>query len=747
MKKLSQNKGGTLSWENIQGDIKQVLGKLSKALTDNEETNKNLCNNTAGQQGRTPTDSEKTACNNIAKGLKGIYNIKPEPNGNQANPVQNTNFEQTIGCLLLNVYAQEIKSKCPIMGKTVKEAFTINEGLHTTECNSGGKNKCEQCQWDECANYTIKEGVDLRTKVKDMLLGNKDIKQTLSTISDSCKQSTTIRGWFALFSRDVTEKDKEQNILLQGMLDSCDLKNDDGGVGLDKYKDFCNIMMRNIFLVTEVGNEYKNKEGQEQDQPACEKIVKGIPVCDLLKVWMYYMRIFCIPEAVIKNVLSVVQQVREELNGKLIRVKNYVDCTYDAAFRIPDGDISYLVGEAHDLFSTSELHTKMSGITNKNEWCKNTPTRPKFSREGPGAQDRITNANKEDLNKLKSLVENVTEVLKEEEGGGGSKPGEAPEPISPTKVPEVPKKVIPEEKKEASENTDQDTKSDEQEPEEENEEEEEEREEELEPKDEAAAAPSGDVPQEPPGEAADKLGAGSASLSPRTPSPAPLASKMDSPVLPYLPLAPAVLGISIMSYLLWKYFGMLRKTRKRYRRAPHIRGPSLEQQIVDHVDQPSPREYYIVKKRKPRSTPKKRRKKRGLGRRRAGVRRRMIIDIHFEVLDECQKGELHLKKEDFFVILVQEFMGCEFIKEKKVPSSDSGFREEDFVTKEDVPKEQVPSTDLGFRIIVPKEQVPSSNSGFRKEVFVPDEGVPKEQVPSLDSEFREEDFITNESVS
>ncbi|ANQ07802.1 SICA antigen [Plasmodium coatneyi] len=84
----------------------------------------------------------------------------------------------------------------------------------------------------------------------------------------------------------------------------------------------------------------------------------------------------------------------------------------------------------------------------------------------------------------------------------------------------------------------------------------------------------------------------------------------------------------------------------------------------------------------------------------------MIIDIHLEVLEECQKGDLHSLKEDFFGILVQEFMGPKFIKQEKapkesVPSSESGFREEDFVPREDVPKEDVP-----------KERVPSSDSGF-----------------------------------
>ncbi|ANQ07742.1 SICA antigen [Plasmodium coatneyi] len=142
----------------------------------------------------------------------------------------------------------------------------------------------------------------------------------------------------------------------------------------------------------------------------------------------------------------------------------------------------------------------------------------------------------------------------------------------------------------------------------------------------------------------------------------------------YLPLAPAVLGISIMSYLLWKYFSLVGKSRKRYRRAYQARGPTVQEQTLAHVDDQAngPHAYTLGKERKPRSA-RTRRKKRA-------VRRRMIIDIHLEVLDECQKGDLHSTKEDFFEIIVEEFMGL-------------GFREEDFV-----PKEHVQSSDSGFRV-------------------------------------------------
>ncbi|ANQ07211.1 SICA antigen [Plasmodium coatneyi] len=79
----------------------------------------------------------------------------------------------------------------------------------------------------------------------------------------------------------------------------------------------------------------------------------------------------------------------------------------------------------------------------------------------------------------------------------------------------------------------------------------------------------------------------------------------------------------------------------------------------------------------------------------------MIIDIHLEVLDECQREDLYSTKEDYFEILVQEFMGSKFMEEGKI-------------SRGDIPKEQVPCSDFGFREedFVPKEQLPSSDSGF-----------------------------------
>ncbi|SBO28332.1 SICAvar, type I (fragment) [Plasmodium knowlesi strain H] len=161
---------------------------------------------------------------------------------------------------------------------------------------------------------------------------------------------------------------------------------------------------------------------------------------------------------------------------------------------------------------------------------------------------------------------------------------------------------------------------------------------------------------------------------------------------PFLPLAPVSIGLSAMAYYLWKYFGPLGKGGARFRRSPaEIPGPSVQEQVLDHVQQDSSHEYRLVKERKPRSVPTR-------TKRSGRVNRRTIIEIHFEVLDECQKGDTQLNQKDFLELLVQEFMGSEFMEEEQVPKEE--------VLMEGVPLEGVPMES------VPMERVPSLGSGF-----------------------------------
>ncbi|CAA9989211.1 SICAvar, type I [Plasmodium knowlesi strain H] len=158
---------------------------------------------------------------------------------------------------------------------------------------------------------------------------------------------------------------------------------------------------------------------------------------------------------------------------------------------------------------------------------------------------------------------------------------------------------------------------------------------------------------------------------------------------PFLPLAPVSIGLSAMAYYLWKYFGPLGKGGPRFRRSPaEIRGPSVQEQVLDHVEEAGPHEYQLVKERKPRSTPTR-------TKRSGPVNRRTIIEIHFEVLDECQKGDTQLNQKDFLELLVQEFMGSEFMEEEQVPKEEVLM---EGVPMESIPMERVPSLGSVFMV-------------------------------------------------
>ncbi|ANQ06892.1 SICA antigen [Plasmodium coatneyi] len=669
-------------------------------------------------------------------------------------------------------------------------------------------------------------------------------------------EELTIGEWFTAFSNNVSEDDKmnfgEWDTLRAVCDDLYSVQSD-----MSKYNSFCEIMVRNLLLVTEVGNQYKNEDGKTP----CEKKVKNIPLCNLLKVWMEYMRFLCAPEEVMKHVFEAVEPVRAILHPG----GNYAKCEY-GTYAINYRGQTDMLEKVWKLLHDSVISGRV-GIVTKHTWCTDyrtrkdrirAPTGDGLSRADKGAQSQGINGNaglknleellekirgpmeEERQAELKFLEQTIQTVIQEEQqkqqqqpqgpppppppppnpgdqgtvsGGeegerGVFKPSEAPAPVTKKEEPgEPPDKVTTAPKDSVQEQPGKDTSSPKRTPSKEDckdntvdagvdpgacfddldndlpigpsppapSNEHHEATGDTGPKGVAGSSPvpalvvpgqddlplpnppqrklnlnfkeksdesynafggggkdnkqtensagssSRQAPDGPPTTvtATTTSSAGSISTN-RTsdpgrggtggspPAPVPLIQKNDHPsdlLTPYLPTIPVFLGISAMSYLLWKYF-FLGKKRKRYRRAHQVRGsPTLEEQLLPHVDDQAhgPHEYTLIKKgRQPRSVSMGTKKPKKLVDRR-GVGRRTIIDIHLEVLDECQKGDTKLVQEDFFEILVQEFMGCEFIKEKnvpeeQVPSSDSGFRGEDFVSKDDVPKEQVPSSDSVFRV-------------------------------------------------
>ncbi|KJP89999.1 hypothetical protein AK88_00168 [Plasmodium fragile] len=122
-------------------------------------------------------------------------------------------------------------------------------------------------------------------------------------------------------------------------------------------------------------------------------------------------------------------------------------------------------------------------------------------------------------------------------------------------------------------------------------------------------------------------------------------------LIPYTPaIIPAVVGIGIIAFFLWKYFAYLGKKRRRtYRTVRDVPSPPLDEEILDHLqrDAPPPPAYGYTMVTQPASTCGRGRPPR--------VNRRTIIELHLEVLNERESAEWDNVKDDYLQIVVQEF--------------------------------------------------------------------------------------------
>ncbi|KJP90000.1 hypothetical protein AK88_00169 [Plasmodium fragile] len=109
---------------------------------------------------------------------------------------------------------------------------------------------------------------------------------------------------------------------------------------------------------------------------------------------------------------------------------------------------------------------------------------------------------------------------------------------------------------------------------------------------------------------------------------------------------------ALLSYSLWKYFAYLGKQRRRkFRTVRDVPSPPLDEEILQHLqrgDLPPPDYgYTMVRDRRPASTSGRGRPPR--------VHKRTLIELHLEVLHECEAAEWANVKEHYWQIVVEEF--------------------------------------------------------------------------------------------
>ncbi|KJP85432.1 CD99 antigen [Plasmodium fragile] len=136
----------------------------------------------------------------------------------------------------------------------------------------------------------------------------------------------------------------------------------------------------------------------------------------------------------------------------------------------------------------------------------------------------------------------------------------------------------------------------------------------------------------------------------------PLAPDLTDTVLtattPVLFFLSAVI-VALLGYSVWQYFAYLgQKRRRTYRTVRDVPSPPLDEDILDHLQrgEPPPDYGYTM------VTPRRRDKFAARRRRPPRVNRRTIIELHLEVLHECEAPEWENVKHDYLHILVEQFM-------------------------------------------------------------------------------------------
>ncbi|KJP85748.1 hypothetical protein AK88_04618 [Plasmodium fragile] len=123
-----------------------------------------------------------------------------------------------------------------------------------------------------------------------------------------------------------------------------------------------------------------------------------------------------------------------------------------------------------------------------------------------------------------------------------------------------------------------------------------------------------------------------------------------TPVLFFL----ASVIVALLGYSLWKYFAFLGKKRRRtYRTVRDVPSPPLHEDILQHLQRgelpPPDYGYTMVRATRAASTSERR------GQRPPRVNRRTILELHLEVLNECEATEWEHVKEHYLQIVVEEF--------------------------------------------------------------------------------------------
>ncbi|ANQ05796.1 SICA antigen [Plasmodium coatneyi] len=256
-------------------------------------------------------------------------------------------------------------------------------------------------------------------KLEEVLTKMDEVNRKRKKPSDCLKESggkyeeeeeLRITEWFTAFSNNPTEDDAINWIEFEAARALCERSDNEYKYDADKYKGFCEVMVRNIMLVTNIENQYKAK------QTKCKNTVKDIPLCDLLKVWMSYMDNFCAPRSVMKYAFEAVENIK----GTFVGGSEYTECKYES-FNNLYRDGEDMLPKLWETMKNSVLSNEL-GRVQKKKWCdestrnytKGLINNASHTRNDKSVDDGILNSNPE-LQKLKSTIVQIENKVKKEE--------------------------------------------------------------------------------------------------------------------------------------------------------------------------------------------------------------------------------------------------------------------------------------------------------------------------------------------
>ncbi|CAA9986215.1 SICAvar, type I (fragment), partial [Plasmodium knowlesi strain H] len=176
--KNSKNQGGNGTaktwcdfWENegVRPELKKMFDKIASE-GQNKPTSITIGTTCRGFGDGNPDSVERKACNHITAGLEYIDGIKPDVSGSGRGPSTQSSgqgnqlLQQAVGCIALNLYADQIiaksSEKCPIGEDKISRMFTDwntqHNSLSSNSCNDANKNNCFKCdrvsnsQFNDC---------------------------------------------------------------------------------------------------------------------------------------------------------------------------------------------------------------------------------------------------------------------------------------------------------------------------------------------------------------------------------------------------------------------------------------------------------------------------------------------------------------------------------------------------------------------------------------------------------------------